>query len=213
MVERESSLLSSSSPWPWPTWSLTLLYTGGGGIMVPHSEISSCTSRIPFWGVSIGWQFLFTLILSGNIYFWAKNYIEKVLEYHFWGKGHFSRAMRGIFLKLQRYVRGQNRGSWGWQSQLDNSQVCSMCISHVCMCLHVYEIHVLYTCYTPGSCLVVLVTLKNLYFHPSINSIALEIKVLFLLKIFKNWPLPQIWYSKTFSRSFLSQKQKESSNI
>ena len=54
------------------------------------------------------------LSLRGKICFWAKNYLEKVLEYHFWGKGHFSRAMKGIFLKLQNYVKGQNRGFWGW---------------------------------------------------------------------------------------------------
>ena len=87
---------------------------GGGHNGPPPSKISSCTSGIAFWVTQVGWQFLSTLILWGNICFWAKNYLEKVLEYHFWGKGHFSRVMKGIFLKLQKYVRGQNRGFWGW---------------------------------------------------------------------------------------------------
>ena len=30
----------------------------------------------------------------------------------------------------QRQVRGQSWGSWGWQTQLDNFPVCSMCISN-----------------------------------------------------------------------------------
>ena len=88
--------------------------SGGGVIMPPPpSEISSCSLGIAFWVTQVGWQFISTLILSGNICFWAKNYIEKVLEYHFWSKGHFSRSMRGIFLKFQRHVRGQHRGFWG----------------------------------------------------------------------------------------------------
>ena len=33
--------------------------------------------------------------------------------------------MRGTFLKFQRHVRGQSGGSWGWQTQLDHSQVCA----------------------------------------------------------------------------------------
>ena len=155
-------------------WLLTLLYTGP-----PPSKISSCTPGIAFWGVPIGWQFLFTLILSGNICFWAKNYLEKILEYHFWSKGHFSRSMRGTFLKFQRHVRGQNRGFWGWQTQLDHSQVCSMCISRVCTCIsRVYTcmhvkytcIHVKYMCYTPGNGLVVFATPKNPHFDPSLTS-------------------------------------------
>ena len=113
----------------------------------PPREISSCSPGIAFWVTQVGWQFISTLILGGKICFWAKNYIEKVLECHFWGKGPFSRSMRGIYQKLQRYVRGQNRGFWGWQTQLDHSQVYSMCISHVYTCIHVYarEIHVLHT--------------------------------------------------------------------
>ena len=87
---------------------------GGGLSWPPPSKISSCSSGIAFWVTQVGWQFLSTLILGGNICFWAKNYLEKVLEYHFWGKGHFSRAMKGIFLKLQSYVKGQKRGFWGW---------------------------------------------------------------------------------------------------
>ena len=36
--------------------------------------------------LDFGWQFPSTLILGGDICFWAKNYLEKVLEYHFWGR-------------------------------------------------------------------------------------------------------------------------------
>ena len=151
---------------------------------LPPSEISSSSPGIAFWVTQVGWQFISILILGGNIWFWAKNYIEIVLEYYFWSKGHFSISMRGIFLKFQRHVRGQNRGFWGWQTQLDYSQVYSMCISRVCTCIsRVYtcmhvkytRIHVKYTCYTPGNSLVVFATLKNPCLDPSHKSVASEI--------------------------------------
>ena len=66
------------------------------------------------WPKLVDNSYLPLYVFGGNICFWAKNYLEKVLEYHFWGKGHFSRAMKGIFLKLQNYVKGQKRGFWGW---------------------------------------------------------------------------------------------------
>ena len=95
--------------------------------MAPPSKISSCTSGIAFWVTQVGWQFLSTLILWGSIHFWAKNYLENVLEYHFWGKGHFSRVMKGIFLKLQKYVRGQNRGFWVYQTHPDGYHIYFTC--------------------------------------------------------------------------------------
>ena len=66
------------------------------------------------------------------------------------------------WLVTQRWVRGQSGGFWGWQTQLDHFQVSSMCISHVCMCIHVY--YMFNTRYTPASGLVVLAILKNPYF-------------------------------------------------
>ena len=61
------------------------------GLYLNPSKISSCSSGIAFWVTQVGWQFLSTLILGGDICFWAKNYLEKVLEYHFWGRTfHFS---------------------------------------------------------------------------------------------------------------------------
>ena len=56
----------------------------------------------------------------------------------------------------ERWVRGQSGGSWGWQTQLDHSQVCSICISRAYTCIHVK-----YTCYTSGNGLVMLAILKN----------------------------------------------------
>ena len=55
---------------------------------------------------------------------------------------------------------GSKWGSWGWQTQLDHSQVCSKCISREYMCMHVKYtcIHVKYTCYTPWNGLVMLAT-------------------------------------------------------
>ena len=174
--------------------------------MTPPSKISSCSLGIAFWVTQVGWQFLSTLILSGNICFWAKNYLEKILEYHFWSKGHFSRSMRGTFLKFQRHVRGQNRGFWGWQTQLDHSQVCSMCISRVCTCIsRVYTcMHVKYTWYTPGSGLVVFATLKNPYFDPSYISEASEI---FLSLILKNDPCLKNGTLKLFLCNFLPRSK------
>ena len=52
-------------------------------------------SGIAFWGTPIGWQFLFTLIFGSSFYFGGKNYLEKVLEYHFWGNAPFSRLEKG----------------------------------------------------------------------------------------------------------------------
>ena len=146
---------------------------GGGHRMPPPSQISSCASGIDFWVALKGWQFISVHILLGYYPSRAKNCIEKVLEYHFWGKGHFSRSMKGIFLKLQSYVRGQKGGFWGWPTQLDHSQMCSTCI------------HVKYTCYTPGNSLVLFVTLRNPYFDPSYISEASET---FLSLILKNDP-------------------------
>ena len=84
--------------------------TDGGGHWMPPppSQISSCASGIDFWVALKGWQFISVHILLGYYPSRAKNCIEKVLEYHFWGKGHFSRSMKGIFLKLQSFLRGQN---------------------------------------------------------------------------------------------------------
>ena len=81
-------------------------------------------------------------------------------------------------------MRGQSGGSWGWQTQLDHSQVCSTCISRVYTCMHVKYtcIHVKYTCYKPGNGLVMLAILKNPYFDPSHNSVASEIFLSLLLK-------------------------------
>ena len=94
-----------------PTWVLVLVWMSLNEalceslrLIQTHSDsLSSCSSGIAFWVTQVGWQFISTLILGGNICFWAKNYIENVLEHHFWGKGHFSRSMRRIFLKLQRH--------------------------------------------------------------------------------------------------------------
>ena len=86
----------------------------GGGGHAPPSKISIWSSGIAFWVTLVGWRFLSTHTLGGSIYFWVKNYLEKVLEYHFWGKGHHLKAMKGIFLKLQSYVKSQLRGFWGW---------------------------------------------------------------------------------------------------
>ena len=81
------------------------------------------------------------------------------------------------WIVTQRWVRGQSGGSWGWQTQLNHSQVCTTCISRAYTCIHVKYtcIHVKYTCYTPGNGLVVFATLKNPYFYPSHISEALEI--------------------------------------
>ena len=156
----------------------------GGHRMPPPSLISSCASGIDFWVALKGWQFISVHILLGYYPSRAKNCIEKVLEYHFWGKGHFSRSMKGIFLKLQSYVRGQKGGFWGWPTQLDHSQMCSTCISRVYTCMHVKYtcIHVKYTCYKPGNGLVMLAILKNPYFDPSHISVASEIFLSLLLK-------------------------------
>ena len=88
------------------------------------------------------------------------------------------------WIVTQRWVRGQSGGSWGWQTQLDHSQVCSTCISRVYTCMHVKYtcIHVKYTCYKPGNGLVMLAILKNPYFDPSHNSVASEIFLSLLLK-------------------------------
>ena len=141
----------------------------GGGM---PSQISSCASGIDFWEVLKWWQFISVHMLLGYFPSRAKNYLEKVLEYHFWGKGHFSRSMKGIFLKLQSYVRGQKGGFWGWPTQLDHSQMCSTCISRVYTCMHVKYtcIHVKYMCYTRGNGLVVFATPKNPHFDPSLTS-------------------------------------------
>ena len=68
-------------------------------------------------------------------------------------------------------------GSWGWQTQLDHSQVCTTCISRAYTCIHVKYtcIHVKYTCYTPGNSLVVFATLKKPHFDSSNISEASEI--------------------------------------
>ena len=87
----------------------------------------------------------------------------------------------------QSWVRGQSGGSWGWQTQLDHSQVCSTCISRVYTCMHVKYtcIHGKYTCYTPWNSLAMLAILKIPYFDPSYTSVTSEI---FLSLILKNDP-------------------------
>ena len=106
-----------------------LAYTKCNFPLHTGDKISSCSSGIAFWVTQVGWQFLSTLILGGNICFWAK----KVLEYHFWGKGHFSRAIKGIFLKLQSYVKSQKRIFWGWPITIPR---CVACVFH----MHTLEI-------------------------------------------------------------------------
>ena len=72
---------------------LTLLYMGGG-IMAPPEQnqlMCSCVSGFAFGGTPIGWQFLFTLIFESSFCLRAKNDLEKVLEYPFWGKGQNSK--------------------------------------------------------------------------------------------------------------------------
>ena len=39
--------------------------------------------------------------------------------------------LKSVQIKLQRHVRGQNRGSEGFLVHLDYFQVANMCISHV----------------------------------------------------------------------------------
>ena len=173
---------------------LNPLTDGGGHRMPPPSQISSCASGIHFWVALKWWQLISVHILLGYYPSRAKNCIEKVLEYHFWGKGHFSRSMKGIFLKLQSYVRGQNRGFWGWPTKLDPSQVCSTCISRAYTC-----IHVIYTCYTPENGLVMLAILKIPYFDPSYTSVTSEI---FLSLILKNDPCLKNGILKLFQCNF-----------
>ena len=63
-------------------------------------------------------------------------------------------------------------------------------------------IHVKYTCYTPSNGLVVLETLKNSYIDSSHNSVASEIKVLFLLLVLKNDPSLKNGTLKLFLTNF-----------
>ena len=88
------------------------------------------------------------------------------------GVGNISLIVTFDWIVTQSWVRGQSGGSWGLQTQLDYSQVCSTCISHVYTCMHVKYtcIHVKYMCYTPGNGLVVFATPKNPHFDPSITS-------------------------------------------
>ena len=48
------------------------------------------------------------------------------------GGGEFNGPpLKSVQMKLQRHVRGQNRGSGGFPVHLDYFQVANMCISHV----------------------------------------------------------------------------------
>ena len=117
------------------------------------------------WGVKIGVlgyaQFIYTL----------SSCLTCIFHVHLHGfKLKISLILTFDWIIIQRWVRGQSGGSWGWQTQLDHSQVCSTCISRAYTCIHVK-----YTCYTPGNGLVVFATLKNPYFDPSHISEASEI--------------------------------------
>ena len=110
------------------------------------------------------------------------------------------------WIVTQRWVRGQSGGSWGWQTQLDHSQVCSTCISRVYTCIsRAYTcIHVKYTCYTSGNGLVMLAIPKNPNFDPSHNSVASEI---FLSLILKNDPCLKNGTLKLFLGNFWPWKE------
>ena len=71
--------------------ALSTLYLIRGASNAPLSQISSCALGIDFWGALKWWQFISVHILLGYFPSRAKNYLGKVLEHHFWGKGHFSR--------------------------------------------------------------------------------------------------------------------------
>ena len=77
------------------------------------------------------------IFIFSFFFFQAKNDIKKVLEV-FFEAGVILRYANSSFLKLQRHVRGQNRGSSGCLLHLDYCYVSTTCISHVSTCPYMF---------------------------------------------------------------------------
>ena len=112
-----------------------VLVIRGGVIMTPPWNQPEWSYR-GMWGVKLG-------VLGYAQFIWTiSSWLTCV--FHVYSRGfklRISIIVTFDWIVTQRWVRCQSGGSWGWQTQLDHSQVCSTCI-------HVYarEIHVLHTC-------------------------------------------------------------------
>ena len=159
--------------------------------MPPPSKISSCSSGIAFWVTQVGWQFLFTLILGGNICFWAKYYLEKSFRVPFLRQGSFFKSNERNISEATELCEGSKEGFL----RMANITRPFQGVWHMYfMCIHVK-----YTCYTSGNGLAMLAILENPNFDPSHNSVASEI---FLSLILKNDPCLRNGTLKLFLGNF-----------